>query len=452
MYRPPDVVFTGIAHSVADYFLYIAHMREGALFSSHWFTNEPMAATWIYWFNGLVGRVGGIVGFSPFVTYNLTLLALVLGLCLLWWKIIQQVFTDNFTRIVAFVFVLTASQAPNVAVFWFSPTPALNRLGGVPHQILQTMLILAVIQIFIVRPNSLIIILLALLAATANPIQMLLVVAAAAIIMPRRVPILAVASLVGAILVNKEFAAQPLLLAAKAWESAQHIQVSLIQFLQAVGPIVLLIPFGLKSFLKQKNPLRRLFFAYGALSIAVFFSPIPSLLGTASVRWLSPAAYAILPMLAAAGLPKSRYKFLLLGLYILVTIPALGTQVTSRMTPQPLNYVPKNVVAGISQLKGAPEGIVMTDPTLPYDVLVPVFGQHPSFTGHPIHTLFPDVKGRLRTEFFAGIWSEDEARQFIIDHRIGYIIARPEADVLYPALLSEMFRNERLAIYKTTVQ
>jgi hypothetical protein len=450
--RPPDAVFTGIAHYFADFFLYIAQMREGTLYSSHWFTNEPMAATWIYWFNGLVGRAGSIVGLSPFATYNITLIALVLGLCVLWWALIKRVFADNFTRLVAFVFVLTASQAPNAAVFWFSPTPALNRLGGVPHQMLQTLFILAVIYIFIARPKSLLIIPLAFLASTANPIQMLLVVAAAALIMPKRLPMLAIPALIGAVLVNKEFAAQPVLIAAKAWEAAQHIRVGFLQFLLSIGPIVLLIPFGVKRFLKQKDPLRRLFFAYGALSMAVFFSPIPTLLGTASVRWLSPAAYALLPLLAAAGLPKSRYKFLLLALYVLVTTPVLASQVGSRMTPQPLNYVSRPVVDGISQLEKEPDGVVLTDPLLPYDVLIPVFAQHSSFTGHPIHTLYPEVKERLREEFFSGIWSEEQTREFLTNHRIGYVITVVENSRFdHSSLVHKLYQNEVLTLFQTNL-
>jgi hypothetical protein len=122
------------------------------------------------------------------------------------------------------------------------------------------------------------------------------------------------------------------------------------------------------------------------------------------------------------------------------------------MTPQPLNYVSRPIVEGISQLEKEPDGVVITDPILPYDVLVPVFARHPSFTGHPVHTLYSDVKERLREEFFAGTWSEVQAHQFLANHRIVYVIAGPEGYIAYPTSLSEIFRNETLIIYKATVQ
>lgn len=419
LHQPPNTVFTGIAHYFADYFLYVSQMREGTLFTSHWFTNESLAPTWIYWFNGLLGRIGDIAGFSPFATYNLALPALVFALCILWWKLIQKIFADNFTRIIAFVFVLTASNVPGLGDFWFSPMPALNRLGGVPHQIFQTILLVGV-MLTLSRPFLLLP--LAFLAATTNPIQMLLLTAAVAIAAPRRLPFLAIPALAGALLVNEEFARQPVLMAAKTWEAAQLLDVGVLQFLLAVGPIVVLLPFGIKHFLKKSDPLRRLILVYGVLSVVLFFSPIPRLLGTSPVRWLSPAAYTLLPILAAATLQKSRYRYLLLALYAVGTVPALFLQVQGRMTDQKFNYIPTAVIQGLSKLQSQPEGVILVNPAIPYDVLIPVFTGHPSFTGHPIHTLYPDVKERLRQNYFSGRMTDAQAKQFLIDHRIVYVI------------------------------
>src|SRR3989344_2457079 len=71
--RPAGTYFTGIAHYFADYFLYTDIMAQGAggtLWTAAHFTNEPMAKTWIYWFNALLGFLGSRVGFTPFGSYN----------------------------------------------------------------------------------------------------------------------------------------------------------------------------------------------------------------------------------------------------------------------------------------------------------------------------------------------------------------------------------------------
>jgi hypothetical protein len=432
--RPPNTVFAGVAHYFADYFLYVAQMQEGTLFTSHWFTNEMLSKTWIYWFNGLVGRIGSILGLSPFATYNVALFLLVLGLCLLWWKLIQNVFRDQATRLVALIFVLTASNFPGLGDFWFSPTPALNRLGGVPHQVFQTILL---VSILLTYSRPVVAAPLAFLAATANPIQMLLLVAAFFIVVPRKTIFVALPALAGALLVNREFASQSILMAAKAWETAQPVNITLIQFIEAIGPIVFFLPFGIKAFLKNPDPTRRLLTVFGALSVIAFFLPIPKMFGTSPVRWLGPAAYAFLPLMAAEGLQKASNilhqmfnkrlstifasGILVIG-FLLLTIPSLFSQVRARQTYQPLNYIPTSVVRQLSELQLLPEGVILTSPALPYDAVVPVLTGHPSFTGHPIHTLYPDAKERLREDYFAGRMTETQAEQFLKDHNIIYVI------------------------------
>ena len=416
--RNPNDYFTGVAHYFADYFLYIAQMREGTILSSHWFTNESMAPTWIYWFNGLIGGIGNLIGLPPFATYNIVLFLLAFGLCMLWWKLIEKIFTDTFTRVIAFIFTLTASNFPTLEAFWFSPTPAFNRLGGVPHQIFQTMLLVLLLLTY----RSWLSIALSFLAATANPIQTLLIVIAILAVRPRSFFFVGIPALLGALIVNNEFATQPVLLAAKAWEAAQPVSVSVPQFLLALGPIVALIPFGLRPFFHTASPLKKIVGIYGGLAVLLFFSPMPALLGTSPVRWLSPASYALFPLIAAAALPKIKLSILPLVAFALLTIPSLFTQIQARQGAQHLNSIPQAVTEKLMSLEALPPGVILMNPSLPYDAIVPVFTRHPSFTGHPIHTLYPDVKERLRQDYFAGRMNTEQQEQFLRDHRIVHVI------------------------------
>jgi hypothetical protein len=565
--NPDNRVFTGIAHYAEDYFLYISTYAQGAWGSWFWnaqrFTNEPMAATWIYWQNVLFGHIGSWFGLSPFASYNIALMLFVVILSLLWYTLSSKLFISFTARVTSFLFIISASSFYDVGAFiktgaihtlgqfWFSPTPAFNRLGGVPHQVFQTILFVLlslvftkavrqnsihdsrltthddknVIQLFfskIENRKSILILLIALtiLASTANPIIMLEFVGAAfittaillvkdkKITVGRVAPIGIIAgfSLPSALILNAAFKL-PILSAAQIWENSQHVVVSFSQFFLSVGPITLFVPFGFFSVSKKltkafrsnaqmqqrDNVVTWLFFlTFGLLSLITFFSPIPSLTHTVSVRWLHPAPYALLPLLAAEGVlwitrlltrassfvirekskdevlnskienRKSRIGlFFLVFLYTLLTLPVLYAQIDARANPvnnailmSDLNHVPKPVVEALQWLKNQPDThpVTLMDPSYPYDILVPVFSDKITFTGHPIHTLYDGVKESLRIAFFNKTMSTPQAQQFFRDHRIGYIITKPTTTLRNTyAFIKEIFRNDMFIIYSSGI-
>ena len=497
----PDEVFTGISHYFIDYFFYISHIVQGAngawIYTRHMFTNEPLPPTWIYWPYTILGKFSTL-GVDPFVVYNVSIVVFAAILFILWWRILGTVLPEKpFVRICAFLFISSASNFPGLGDFWFSPTPALNRLGGVPHQLFQSILLLLVIILFSESvapkhrharfPRTALYILLALIsfvAATASPIQMLLVVTAASIyliislrsdaLLPQlfSATLLSLPALLGAYLTNTEFARQQILVVAKLWESNQHVSVSLWQFILAVGPISLFIPFGIRPYVHKLSPLRILLGIFSVLSIAAFFSPLPKLLGTAPVRWLSPASYGALPILAALGLPEiARFirhavfrktpslhaTYLLLVFYLLVTIPSLMEQIQTRSAPletdrviRSLNHISFPMIdAFIVMQNNTDDRVVLTDPALLIDTVIPIFTGHRSFTGQPVHTLFPQTKEQLRQRFFAGDMTEIEANQFIIDHDIGYIlVSRSVTRILHAyTFMTRVFQNDVAHVY-----
>ncbi len=419
--KPPGTVFTAIAHYYADYFLYVSLMaQKGWITTAHLFTNEPVDGTWIYWLYTILGKFG-----YPFAVYNISIVAFSGALMWLWWQVVKETVSDKVTRLTAFLMLTTASGFLGFD-FWFSPLPALNRLGGVPHQILQTILLLSVIWLTHRRfylPLGAV----SFFAAVTNPIQMLLVTLAigGTLFAERRaslvgnfltLAVIGLPAFAGAAITNSAFLRDPILTAAKGWENAQAVAVSPWQFLLAVGPIVFLMPFGIKRFGGQRVRIRTIIALYGILSVLMFFSPVPKLLGTSPVRWLSPAAYTVFPVLAALGV--TRYRTILIIVYLLLTAPSLMSQVNARgNAPQALNYVPTETVTELTALRGK-DGVVLTDPRTPYDVLIPVFTGRKSFTGHPIHTLYPDTKEELRRKYFDGTMTETEKAAFRKDHNI----------------------------------
>ena len=516
----PDRYFIGIAHYFADYFLYVSQMAQGArgswMWATHQFTNEPMPSTWIYWFNVTVGHLGSRIELSPFATYNVALFVLSFVLIILWYKISSLLFpTSASSRLLCFFLIVTATSFYNIPLFiqtkqlqllgqfWFSPTTAFNRLGGVPHQIFQSILLLLLMIVYAdslshihshAKKSTLLrfslIGALAFITATANPIQIIPLLLAFSIttalcIIPTKpnrllylglLIIIGFGGLTGALVTTSHFKTIPVLEAARVWERMNEVPMTLLVFLSSVGPIILFIPFGILQWIKKSSPLHRILFFYGSLSLIIYASPLPVALATQRLRWIHPVPYALLPLLASLGLVEisgytQRYVhiskrfvyILLLLIYCILTIPSLVSEINTRITPEknPLilsrteyNHVPLSTARGLywlQQQKGTLEtGVVLTDPKYSIEILVPVFTSKVSFTGHPIHTLYPEYKEELRNQFFDGRMSPSEASTFLQNHRIGYILAAPILQnttlfASYP-FLHTVFVNDRMMI------
>lgn len=490
--NPKDRYFTWIAHYYADYFLYVSQMAEGArgswIRSRSLFTNEAMADTWIYWPNVLMGKLGGLLFPSPFIIYSVSLVVVII--CLFWLIlfITRKVFPGRpGTQIVAFLFAISASNAIHIGNFlkngtltlthqmWFSPSPALNRLGGVPHQTLQTILLLgvAVLSAKLMSGNykkqtthhliPYLFPVMCFLTATVSPIQMLMLcaaISAVAIILrlPRRQNIYLGIGLIGAatgaVLVNRAFDASTIYSAAKTWEATQAVSVSLGELMLSMGPVILFIPFGITVFSRLASPIRLILLCYGIMSLLLFSSGIPGILKTSPTRWIHPASLLAWYLIAADGwiilseklkhiimrtkfVPASSGKqlaqcipILLILIYLGLTIPAILAQVEARTTREnaaalysDMNHVPLPIIETLKTIQKSPRtGTVLMDPLLPYDNLVPIISGKRTFTGHPVHTLYPETKETLRKRFFNGHMDETEAAQFIRDHSIMYIV------------------------------
>ncbi|MEK7544064.1 MAG: hypothetical protein AAB557_04300 [Patescibacteria group bacterium] len=551
----PGETFTGIAHSFADYFLYTGQMAQGAagrwVWSNQLFTNEPTSSTWYYWFNVTLGHLGSWVGLSPFATYNISLFLFVIVLCLAWYLLSKLLYPTNMLlRLTTWLLILTStnfisfarpglaklsflnfSQGELLGQFWFSPAPVFNRLGGVPYQVVQSILFILLAMIvsqflsiqssdrirnpsftgvsagrqksgitkkinlfYSLIHHSIFLILLAFFAGSANPVQMLLLVIAAGgtTVISNRwnflpLGILLLAGGFGAWMTNQEFAQQDVFVAARAWELAQYTSNSLPNILLSIGPVLLFIPFGIRNVFKEKNPLHILFITWGVISFVLFLSPIPRFLELSPVRMLHPVPYAAaIAILGVDGLVqlsvflhhrlKNKYSInsiraILIVMYLLLTVPPLAKQFTDRITPARnpqllmdtvYNHVPTPIVealtwiknddsiklaAGITGLNPVMERqVVLVDPTIPIEILVPVFTEKISFSGHPIHTLYPDVKEARRQEFFGGKMNKKDAAQFLKDHRIGYIITTPSRRLSIS--LQKVFSNTTVSIYK----
>lgn len=474
----PGETFTGIAHSFADYFLYVGMIAQGAagrwIWAEHVFTNEPMKPTWYYWFYVTLGHIGSWIGLSPFATYNGSLVLFVIVLVLVWYTLAKTLYTANrFLRLTSFLMILTATNwywnTESLGQFWFSPAPVFNRLGGVPYHVFQTILFVLLCMAF--SKKSRLLPLLAFTAGIANPIQTLLLTLAS------RSVLVAIFGGLGAWITHQEFSRQAVFAAARSWELEQYVINSLPILLLSIGPVLLFIPFGIRNVLNRHDPLRTLLLVWGVGSFAVFLSPVPRLLSLSPVRFLHPVPYAAaLGILGAEGLGElsnvlhrrvikkihvNAIRVVFIALYLFLTIPAIARQYVDRITPARnpqllmdtiYNHVPAPITEALTWLKvtgrdPVSHPVVFVDPAIPIEVLVPVFTGLPSFSGHPIHTLYPYDKEAKRQEFFDGTLNEKEAMQFLKDHRIGSIITIPSRQ--WSMSLQKVFTNAMVTIYKS---
>lgn len=519
----PEQVFHAIAHSYPDYFIYLSHIAQGAtgklFFTDHQFTNETLAPTSIYWFYSVLGFIGNMFHLPPPWIYNLSLLFLSAMVMLLWYLFCRLLYpTNRMYRLLTFLVIVSASPFINIEkllsrglvefpqYLWFSPAPAFNRLGGVPHQILQTILLLMVLigfskMLSVKRytPKTIgslfLLMTLSLIATSSHPLQMaLLLVSIGAFEMltmwrekyidiKRLIPVVAcgVVSLPVSILINHEFTT-PIYTVAKQWEMLQYSPTGLFFWVSAIGPIIILVPFGIWPFIKKSDPLRTIYLIYGMLCFALYNSPIPKIMEIVPQRFLHPASYALLPILAVSGFfailhalskmgkRQKIFRFLYPSFFILTiiiylayTMPANIAQITLRINDPNitlaafLNHTPIDVIKGLTAIKtikpNTKLNVIMPEESLGIDLLIPLHTGYKSFLGQSTHTLYPDVKNTLRRQFFSETMTEKEALQFLTNHSIGIIITTPNSPLLkhYP-FLTKTFSNNSLTIYTVSHQ
>src|SRR3989304_7875146 len=161
-HRPPNSVFLGITHWYEDYFFYLSQFTQGAdgaWLATNKFTTEnlPPAVTWM--FNVILGKVGWLVGLTPWTTNILAIFVLSVSYVWLLWAVARRLFPQKPSMAVStlllailsnsFFRIETANGTAQVVpyIYFYNYTAALNRLGGVPHLIAQSLLSLLLLVI-----------------------------------------------------------------------------------------------------------------------------------------------------------------------------------------------------------------------------------------------------------------------------------------------------------------
>lgn len=455
---PPGTVFLGTIHYWEDYFLYLNHFFQGD--SGNWlvvnrYTSEATAPSIIYWSNLMLGKIGGSLYLSPILSYNLSVMFLSFFTLVISYLLLKKIYPHDRLRALA-GFFLSATATSMINHIWVSGKPmwypfqlwrtphyAFDRLGGAPHQILQTLLFLSMTILYFHKESTKpkVVALLSLLTialTTLNPIQAVIFIGAAwgstlgfPALRRTHIPHLLFISIIAfaTFLYTNSVLSQSPHLQSKLWEAAQQTTTTLPFLLLSIGPISLLFILGLLPSLRQKNPM----LLFGVILVLgtyiVFLSPLPKFFGISNVRVIFPALYPFIAAAAVNGIFSLKSKHwiaLFLMLFFLLSLPTLGVELTEKLAPLKnpndiLIFLPKNISRGFDKLTGlSVDAVALGNPASHIDVLIPPLGGHTTYSGHPLATINTDKKREDALRFFrlqksdAPLWLQKNTIRFVL--------------------------------------
>jgi hypothetical protein len=470
--QPPGTVYLGTVHYWEDYFFYLNHFFQGAhggWLTVNRYTPEPTPPGIIYWCNVLLGKLGGLFFLSPILSYNISVLLLSFLSLLLSFLVAKKVFSRNpRLALLAFLMGNTATSLINRVKsnegpmiwwpfqIWRTPHFAFDRLGGAPHQLIQTVLAyLFILSILTLADNKnnrnwlLVSLIAGILLTSVNPIQAvfyagMLCVAQLIWFFKHReksprllIPTIGIG--MTSIYMNTVLSLPPHH-QSKIWESGQHSYTTPGFLLLSLGPVAVLAIIGVATRIKKLSKAE----IFGGLVLLVgymlFFSRIPQAVGISNLRFLFPASYIFWGIFAATGVDwitgKASGKirrdvgmFLIFGLYLLFTLPTLGWEITQKLPrPQdyrdPLVFIRTDVAAGFDFLEKRDDfdSIVLANPATHMDTLVPALSGHTTFSGHQLTTIDNGKKQAEAAKLFSLGLGMPEAKQWLTTNNITYIL------------------------------
>lgn len=435
LHAKPGEVYLGTTHYFEDYFFYLNQFFQGAhgaWFTVNRYTTEATTPSILFWPNVLLGKLGGIFGLPPHISYNLSVFLLSVAILFITYKITKNT--------LAFLFAATATSFMNHIwvdgkamwypfQLWKTPNFAFDRLGGVPHQLVQTLLFLLLVytRFYEQKRKLLFSTALIILLTTLNPVMSGLFLAASWITGQRQI-VATIVFLIVALYYNSLTNAAPHI-QSKLWEASQQVATTPLFLILSIGPISILGLLGAIKAMGEKKPIMLFGIILLAMNYVLFFTDIPRLIGISNSRVLFPALYVFWGMLAAEGVYSLRKKILCIMLFFLFTIPTLYWEVKQKLVvkPQeriPLLYLPKHTYEKLISLsKQLPyDDVVLANPITHMDAIIPAFSGHTSYTGHPFATINSEQKKALAVKFFQKQMSADEAQAFLENNRIRFVL------------------------------
>ncbi|KKU83563.1 hypothetical protein A2973_03775 [Candidatus Gottesmanbacteria bacterium RIFCSPLOWO2_01_FULL_49_10] len=476
--KSSDMVYLGTVHYYEDYFFYINHFFQGAhgaWLTVNRYTSEPTNPSIIYWFNILLGKIGGAISLSPILTYNIAVILLSVIALTLTFYLISTILPDSTMALSAFIYATFSTSVLNSVTLgngqrgwwpvelWKTPHFLFDRLSSVPHQIMQTILFSLAMLFIFTKPShhhmnrvyTIGSVISVGLLATINPMIAIILVALLwpahiATIMTNRSRIasgqwiklisVTTVAIILFLFMNHELS-QPAHSFSKYWDSMQQTQSTLPFLILSIGPIV---PFAVIGVISKFKTLDALGW-FGLLLIvgcySIFLSPIPKYLGVANVRILFPGMYVFWGVYAAHGslaiarfvgkyLPVKPQRMIIVCLVVFMVIVSptavweTARKISSKdQTMSPLVYLPRDMYDGFVSLSTLLpyDDIVIANHTTHMDLFVPALSGHTSYSGHPLTTIQADRKNQEIMKIFSLVQNPEDTKTWLGQNHIRYI-------------------------------
>lgn len=503
--QPPGFVYLGTVHYWEDYFFYLNHFFQGAhgaWLTANRFTSEPTSPGIIYWTNILMGKIGALFGLNPVLSYNVWLF----GLCFFMLFLSAILLSIHFRKsayltLTAFIFTVLSSSLQNrvtssegTRIFWpfqlwKTPHFSFDRLGGAPHQMIQTILFYVLaFSLFLKLPKTrlpygqyLIPAVFGVLLSTINPVAAITVIGSAFLtglvmfILKKPLPesfaikfiVTAISSGLTCLYMLSIMNTEPHI-QTKIWEAANQNFTTWPFLAASIGPIIIFILFGVIAKWKSYQPLELFSLILFAGTYIVFMSPVPARVGIGNIRFLFPATYLFMGLIAASGLSYlaeklvrfTRIKYetgflILLGAFVLLTLPTNIWELYIKYpkTDQLLTYLPRESISGLEYLSRIYpyDDVALGNPATHLDTLIPPFSGHTSYSGHILHTIKNSEKQFIASQFYA--LSLPDPVNFLKSNKIKYVLFskldgdQARFEQTYP-YLDNINQNPEITLYR----
>lgn len=471
-HRPAHTVYLGTIHYFEDYFLYINHFFQGshgAWLTANRYTSEVTPPSIIYWTDLYMGKLGGLVGFSAITSYHVSLLILTCATILIMYVLLQRMFSKSQTRaFIAFLFALISTSVMNHIYvdgkpmwypfqLWKTPHFALDRLGGVPHQTLQSLLFFVLTMLCFSKSTSrqktklVFLGLVAFSLTSINPIQAVMFLGAyvatqiVVYIQKKSVPwpklIILFLTIAGTFIYMYTLSTTLPHSQARAWDGQQHTTTTLPFLLMSIGPVSLLYLLGIIPAMLSGNAVFLFAVILTLGSYGLFLSTIPQAIGVSNLRIIFPALYPYIGAIAVYGvffIAKKLSKIIpimttittIVLLFILISLPTLfweiGQKIQSQAdTTDQTIYLSTPIYDMFTTLfsTGQANNVVLANPNTHMDTLVPALSGHTTYSGHMLLTIRSRDKQQLASQFFA--LNTPDAKHWLTSAHIRYILFTP---------------------------
>lgn len=511
-----DTTYLAVGHYLPDYFVYIQQIVQGM--RGHWLVENPLdpydrSKTFIAFGQYiLLGKFAKIFRLSPYFTYWFAVFVLSVILSLLMFYLIKRLLPNEsfFLQISAWLLSLFATPFVKIMFvnnhlqiipyeYWYGPMSIFHRFGEIPHHLTSMILIILVLLLAdkvisrLGRLNwpqllkiTLIISLLLVFLLTIDPFQVINIMSGLLIISWIYFNLYLLKNNKNSILKLLIFLGLTLIIVipsaiyfkislqsidyfkrASLWELTQQNYPRFWDFFAVTGPILIFIPFGIKSFSKSKTPLKLLFFSYALFCYIYFYSPLAAFFGSHNGRFISPVVYVLFGILtvlgikAVTGLLTKKPILLTVLLVVFLGYFLFVTAVIFNSLPgvDLFSYLPEKLMTGIKVLDRQPDKkIVLTSPMMPLGMIVPIVVDRRVYLGRSLST--PDFENKtvIVDQFYEGIMTNEFAKQLLKENNIGYVILSPletnrfgsyKAVTLeaYP-FLNKIYENKDVKIFK----